>query len=256
MTGNAREATAPWIVFAASCVVRAAPRVDAPSLATLSKGATLLGDYHVEPETDEEWLRTTVEGREGYAPRWDLHRVHPVNRVEGNLPLGGEVVNRWWGLPVEYEPDDLVPVPDKYRYNPEREYPLRAEALKALMALLRAAEEEGVPIIVCSAYRSGEYQLTLYTNAVEKSGANQRYSAPPGHSEHQLGTCVDLCDRNGEQVLTQEFEQTVQGQWLERNAARFGFRRSYYPHNVKETGYIPEPWHWRYWGTEPPAGGN
>lgn len=114
--------------------------------------------------------------------------------------------------------------------------------------MLDAARRDGIEIRVLSSWRSGNYQLGLYTRAIERNGRSQRASAPPGHSEHQLGTVVDLCDVEEREVLTQEFGETPQGEWLKGNAARFGFHLSYTRENSAVTGYIPEPWHWRYWG--------
>ena len=72
--------------------------------------------------------------------------------------------------------------------------------------------------------------------------------AKPGHSEHQLGTTVDLCGLDPATVADPAFGLTREGQWLESNAARFGFRLSYTPQNTRQTGYVPEPWHYRYIG--------
>ena len=118
----------------------------------------------------------------------------------------------------------------------------------ALLRMLESARSDGVEIRIASDYRSGKRQKELYLAAVEKDGPEQRYSAPPGHSEHQLGTTADLTDSEGKHLFAQDYDQTPGGMWLEKNAPGYGFKRSYYPHNVKETGYISEPWHWRYIG--------
>ncbi|MDK2973407.1 MAG: zinc D-Ala-D-Ala carboxypeptidase [Candidatus Sumerlaeota bacterium] len=245
---DAGPADIPWIAFTDACIARVEPRTDAPVVRRLAKGDTVIGDYFVDPQTDEEWVLATIDGERAYVPRWNLCRIHPGNHVTENLPYGTEIVNRWWGLPIDYEPDDLEIVPKEYCDSDPKEYPLRAEALDALLALLDAARAEDLDIRVGSAYRSGIYQVGLYTRAIDRDGPSQRYSAPPGHSEHQLGTCVDLLDAEEKFVLVDEFKTTPHSAWLESNASRFGFRRSYYPENVADTGYISEPWHWRYWG--------
>ncbi len=242
------EASAPWRVFSPTATVYASPDRNGAPVGESKQGAELFGEYMIAHDTDEEWLKTTIEGRAAWIPRIHLHRIHPANIATGNIAVGTEHVDRWWGLPLDYEPDDLVPTPERYRVELKRDFPLRREASDALVAMLDAALADGTDIRITSAYRSGEYQTTLYTNAIARSGAAQRFSAPPGHSEHQLGTCADLTDPGDKFSFTEAFGSTPQGLWLEANAARFGFRRSYYPHNVKDTGYISEPWHWRYWG--------
>jgi len=125
---------------------------------------------------------------------------------------------------------------------------LRAEALNAFLAMAQAARKDGAELRIVSSYRSGSYQEGLYERAVRRDGLSQRYSAPPGHSEHQLGTTVDLSDARGTSVLEEGFARTFESRWLEQNAERFGFRRSYRDDTVARTGYVTEPWHWRYHG--------
>lgn len=237
-----------WTVFAEFTIAREQPRADSPVVERLPHGAIVHGEYYVDAQTDEDWILAELDGDGAYVPRWDVYRIHPGNAGKGDLPIGEEFVNRWWGMPIDYEPSDLQVIPAEYRFTKDREYQLRREALAALVEMLDAAKQDGIVLLVNSAYRSGPYQKGLYENAVKKDGAKQRYSAPPGHSEHQLGTCVDLTDAAGKYAFTEELATQPEGIWLEKNAARFGFRRSYYPENVKETGYISEPWHWRYWG--------
>lgn len=240
----------PWKVFADEAPLLVEPRAEATAAAAVHAGEELVGEYYTHPETDEEWIVVARGGRPLYLPRTAVTRVHPDNRVAGDLPIGGEKVNRWWAVPIDYEPSDLVRVPAEVSSPTTREYLLRREACDALVRLLAAARGDGLPILVNSAYRSGAYQRQIYEKYVKQSGASQRYGAPPGHSEHQLGTCIDVTEPTLKHAFSESFGTTPQGQWLEANAARFGFVRSYYPETVKQTGYISEPWHWRYWGVE------
>lgn len=236
---------APWTVFEDTTKVRSEPAPRAAELRTLSLGSEVHGtQIHVCPENDEEWL----EIADGFVSLTALLRVHPANRVSGNLPIGQEIVDRWWGMPLQYEPDDLVEPPAELTIQDGKAYLLRREACEAAEAMLRAAETDGVVIRIISAYRSGAYQKELFRRAVSRGGAGQRYSARPGHSEHQLGTVVDLTDPAQQLNFQYAFGESVQGRWLAANAARFHFRRSYTDHNTAETGYISEPWHWRYIG--------
>jgi len=209
-------------------------------------------DNDPRPEFNEkiEWLNgKSKDGKPMLFLRADFHRVHPVNnQSSGNIKIGTEVVDRWWGLRSDYEPDDLVQIPESHRIIDHKEYWYREEALPHLLKMIDAAAEDGIIIRVNSSYRTFEYQVGLYERATKKDGDGQRYSAPPGHSEHQLGTCVDLTDPEEKFAFTEEFDTTEQGRWLAANAKRFGFRRSYTQQNKAETGYISEPWHWRFIG--------
>lgn len=238
----------PWTVFSDGAPVVAEPKRGAPIVETLSKGRTLAGKLSVDPATEDEWLAFQIGERKLYISRVHLTRPHPANKVEGDLPIGQEIVNRWWGIPLEYVPSDLVDVPARFSRGKDT-YRLRKEPCEALVAMFEAAEKANVPLRVASAYRSGETQVRIYQRNTLRD-LSQRSSAPPGHSEHQLGTTVDLADAEGKHVISGSFERTPQSHWLEANAVDFGFVRSYYPDNREETGYITEPWHWRYVGKD------
>ena len=51
--------------------------------------------------------------------------------------------------------------------------------------------------------------------------------------------------------LTQTFGETPEGAWLQENAETYGFVLSYPDGKEAEmvTGYLYEPWHWRFVGT-------
>jgi LAS superfamily LD-carboxypeptidase LdcB len=236
----------PWIVFAEHAEAREAPIDSARLVHLLDEGNTFVGEMVTDAETDIDWIRTQDFEREAFVVRSAVHRIHPNNLVEGNIPYGTEVVDRRWGLPLEYEPDDLTLVPAEWSSG-NREYQLREEARDALVRMFEAARADGVELRVVSAYRSGPTQKSIYTRNIGRNPA-QRSSAPPGHSEHQLGTCVDITDREAAHNFSRTFDLLPEGMWLEANAPRFGYHRSYRPENVGQSGYISEPWHWRYWG--------
>jgi hypothetical protein len=246
-TSRNLDLTVPWTVYAEESPVYAQPSLDAEELFRLPQGARVAGPLYVDPDTNVEWLAVAREGSTVFVPRMHLTRPHPRNLARpGDLPIGDEIVNRWWGVPLDYEPSDLVPVPERFSSGRDA-HTLRREACEALVAMFEAAEAEGLHLRVSSSYRSGPRQVEIYTRNIARNPA-QRSSAPPGHSEHQLGTTVDLRSRDG--GGGQGFARTPESAWLERHAARFGWVRSYYPHTVAETGYISEPWHWRYHGPD------
>lgn len=147
-----------------------------------------------------------------------------------------------------YAPDNLVDLPD-HMSSPGTM--LRAEAKEHLMEMYEAAQEDGVELYADSTYRSYYTQKAIFLRNVERRGSIEeanRSSARPGQSEHQLGTTVDFGGTAHD--YSSEFANAEPGQWLRENAHKYGFALSY-PENSKEvTGYIFEPWHYRYIGVD------
>ena len=151
-------------------------------------------------------------------------------------------------LKSDYVPSDLEPIPSYM--NPSYDMYLRTESLEMLKGLWHAAEEDGITLSIRSAYRSYSTQEWLFSDYASRHGEEEanRFSARPGQSEHQLGTTVDF---GGTAVdFSAEFATTDQGKWLAENAHRFGFAMSYPEGKEDITGYIFEPWHYRYIGVD------
>ena len=118
---------------------------------------------------------------------------------------------------------------------------LRADTIAALKEM-NADAESGVELLISSAFRTYEYQKNLYNYYIRIYGQEEtnRFSAPPGASQHQLGTVVDFGS------ITLEFANTPEGKWIKENGWKYGFSLSY-PENFEQvTGYMYEPWHYRY----------
>jgi len=128
--------------------------------------------------------------------------------------------------------------------------------LPDLKKLLAAARKDGITLKVVSGYRSYKKQEKIFEGWIAKEMKKNRaltraqaealantYSAKAGHSEHQLGTVVDvLSSENGYQFSSDQHLKYVS--WLENNAASFNFTISY-PKDSKE--YVYEPWHIRWY---------
>src|SRR5690606_25707577 len=101
-------------------------------------------------------------------------------------------------------------------------------------------------------YRSYSYQSNLYNRYVRSHGKTEadRFSARPGHSEHQTGLAFDFGGKNQAHWLEKSFEGTKEGKWLLANAHKYGFILRYPKGKEKITGYIYEPWHYRYVGSK------
>lgn len=159
------------------------------------------------------------------------------------------LVDKQHALPADYAPPDLADVPSDY-LAPGYGGALRLEAISALVDLLDAAYTEGHDIRARSAYRSYAEQQTTFDYWVSVLGYDEatRISAMPGHSEHQLGTAVDLTTAEVAWDLTESFGDTAAGQWLASNSVAYGFALSYPDGSEPITGYAYEPWHFRYIG--------
>ncbi len=206
-----------------------------------------------QPETaeDEETESLETEPRQNQGAPNSAGQPEAVGTEQRVITDGDyllALVTKETALKSDYEPTDLLPVPG-YMY-PARELWLREEALRQLETLWQSAAADGVTLTIISAYRSYEYQQTLFQNYANSYGAEaaNRFSARPGQSEHQLGTTVDF---GGTDVdLKPAFAGTAQGMWLAANAYKFGFAMSYPEGAESVTGYIFEPWHYRYIGKE------
>jgi len=122
-----------------------------------------------------------------------------------------------------------------------------------LQALLDAAAADGVSLSVTSGYRSYARQQTVHDNAVARDGLEsaESVSARPGFSEHQTGLAVDFGGSSTPGCLLENcFGQTPESAWLRERAGGFGFLLRYPDGLTDVTGYDPEPWHWRWVGTD------
>lgn len=155
-----------------------------------------------------------------------------------------------WRLPPGFEPPDLVPV---RQAGFPSDLQVRAVVVDDLRAMREAAEADGLTLAVQSAYRSEAYQDQVHRGWVALLGAEQAAltSARPGHSEHQLGTAVDLRSADGPPAWDlEDWALTPEGAWVAVHAHRFGFLISYPMGSLATTCYDYEPWHLRWVGRE------
>jgi D-alanyl-D-alanine carboxypeptidase len=160
-----------------------------------------------------------------------------------------QLVDKQHALPSSYVPPGLQSVPSAYR-APVFSGSLRVEALSALQTMLDGAEAVGYDIGVVSAYRSYSQQEATFQYWVDTLGYDEavRVSAMAGHSEHQLGTTVDLSTAEAGWALEESFGGTAAGEWMAAHAHEYGFALSYPAGTEAVTGYAYEPWHFRYIG--------
>jgi D-alanyl-D-alanine carboxypeptidase len=153
-------------------------------------------------------------------------------------------------LPKKYVPPDLVKVG---RAGIGGGGKLRMHVIGDLKALAAAARRAGRPLTVHSAFRSFATQRSLFRREVARYGYKRAllHVARPGHSEHQLGTTIDLGAARGRAPWNMDFGRSATGRWLRDNAWKFGFAMSYPPRSSpSRTCYQYEPWHYRYFGRD------
>lgn len=159
------------------------------------------------------------------------------------------IVNKSHPLnPIDYTPVDLI-FPN---VQTNGSLQVRSSLASKLSEMFLAAANAGSPLTIISAYRSYNYQNTVYNNYVSQYGQAETdtFSARPGYSEHQTGLAVDLGAPSGLCTLDSCFANTDQGKWLANNSWLYGFILRYPEGKTDITGYKYEPWHFRYIGTD------
>lgn len=146
---------------------------------------------------------------------------------------------------VKFEKEKILIVNKKYKLSRFfRPGDILPKVKTAFEAMQQAAYKEKILLLIVSGFRSYDYQMMLY-NRYKKSDINaDRYSAKPGHSEHQTGLAIDLV--NTESINIKKFKKEFS--WLDKNAYKYGFILRYPEGKEEITGYKYEPWHYRYVG--------
>ena len=157
------------------------------------------------------------------------------------------LVNKYYKLDENYSLD-LVEMDMKY--SKREDSMLNKEAYEAFKRLSDAARLEDLSILNQSAYRSYNTQSDLYNNYLKQDGLEwtDKWSARPGHSEHQTGLALDVLTKDCTSLG--EFEKTEEFKWMQKNAHKYGFILRYPKDGTLKTGYGYEPWHYRYVGLD------
>lgn len=170
-------------------------------------------------------------------------------RVEddGNLLV---LVNKYHAVSSDYRPSGMVSVDPKLGTWNDME--LKEEAYEAYLDMNKAAKKTGYNLKICSAYRSYDTQVYLFNNSLSSYGGEKTYlrSAYPGRSEHHTGLAIDITSASMGWGLTQDFADYADGKWLNENCHKYGYILRYPKDSTDITGYMYEPWHFRYVGKE------
>ena len=186
----------------------------------------------------------------------------PTEPVTPGLTANGMpiLVNRDNLLPDDYQTVDLI---NMYDYCDKSVVTIKGNgiegeriAVDALMTMLRAAIADGISTWQGSAgYRTVAYQQKLFDNQVYEymqnglsrenaKSATRKTVADPGSSEHHLGLAFDIT------VPGAAFKGTKQANWMAEHCWEYGFILRYTEDKESITGFLAEPWHFRYVGVE------
>lgn len=154
------------------------------------------------------------------------------------------LVNRYYGLSEEYEPEDIVKVPIQYAYSGKK---ISESILDKIIELINAGKEAGYTFVVSDGYRSYKEQENIYNNYADSYGKSQtdEIAARPGHSEYQTGLSFDLKPYN--QVI-EDVSTNPEYLWLKENAYKYGFIFRFESEHESITQFPTSPWRLRYVG--------
>lgn len=173
---------------------------------------------------------------------YDEDIIKPTNLNDGNLML----LNKFHYLNEDYNPDDIVKISNMYAYANNS---IKEEVYTAYKKMWNAAKKEDLTLIVTSSYRSYDTQDNLWETRANKYGEEEadKETARAGFSEHQTGLALDIVTYNS---LLNDFENTDEFKWLQKNAHKYGFILRYPKDKEDITGYSYESWHYRYVGVD------
>ena len=150
------------------------------------------------------------------------------------------LVNKYNYISKDYIPSDLITI---------NNISINKEAYNSFLKMQEDMKKENLNIRIISAYRSYDYQESLYERYLktDKQEIVDTYSARPGFSEHHTGLAIDI---DNEVLSFDKFYLTKEFNWMKNNAYKYGFILRYPKDKEDITGYTYEPWHYRYVGKD------
>lgn len=184
------------------------------------------GTHLISLEESEGWHQVSYKEVHGWVRASHLESSE-VNMVDGII-----IVNKGYGLPKDFSPGR----------NPE--------AYDAFMQMKQAASKEGITLRLSTTYRKYSAQQHIYRTYQDRVGKDRAdtYSARAGYSEHQTGLAFDIGGANPDFRLKQSLGTMKEGLWMAEHAPSYGFILRYPKGKQEMTGYMYEPWHFRYVG--------
>jgi len=216
-----------------------------PSSASASKSAVINGVSHYfiyNGTWANYWLRNsgTSAVRDNAAlPGCGYGNVLTKYRAYGDW--ASTLMDLYYMVPSTYKPTDLVAVTTAgARYGTYGVPYARSLMMTDLKALIVAVKAAGYgQLKINTAFRDYNLQASWWNNYI-KNGGSKTYptTLPPGHSEHQLGTTLDI----------DVYAASGLNAWMTANAYKYGFIKSYPPGKNAKHCIGSEDWHYRYLG--------
>lgn len=229
-------------------------------------GDDITGSVTGTPSSDR-WGTAPADDPEAGAPdnnELDFPGIEPAEEAREPKPDPADADNTWAMFLVNSQ----NPVSEDYCdgietalvYESWREYYMDSRMSEYLKQMLEAADEDGIQLIVMSAYRTVQYQQNNFDNSVQERIDNRGMTYEeayadtlkevqlPGYSEHNAGVAADIMSDEYISMDDDGFEDTDAFEWLRENAADYGFILRYPKGKEDITGIIYEPWHYRFVG--------
>lgn len=177
----------------------------------------------------------------------------PSDTFNTVVPSPSVEPSKYGHLPyTEVDRNDLVVVSSFGLRENQRFERLHQDAAYAFMQMANAARDEGVWLVLLSAFREIDKQSELFEYQIQSKGSPEaaaKFSAPPGYSEHHTGYAMDVGDGHSPSSdINLGFAETQAFLWMLQNSREYGFELSFPFDNAQGVSY--EPWHWRF--TESP----
>lgn len=157
------------------------------------------------------------------------------------------LVNKRYQLPYDYIPNNLVLFPEEYRIGDAN---ATLETVAAFVEMAEAAKKDDVILTIQRGFVSYWNQGTIFNQTITREGfdiANTKVLRP-GHSEHQLGVAIDICEAKTH--CEEAFNDTDSDLWLRQHAADYGFILRYPEDKEGSTLLSYMSYHYRYVGKE------
>lgn len=165
------------------------------------------------------------------------------------------MLDRSYALPAGYEPGDLVAASEAGLAGASGMKLVRKVVVEDLSAMVEAWDEAGLTITIESAYRSYASQAATFDSWLARLPYDEAVSrtARPGHSEHQLGTALDLTSPGWSGRFGDWAAESAEGAWMADHGWEYGFVMSYPEAGREATCFSYEPWHYRWIGRDEAA---
>ncbi len=197
---------------------------------------TVLEPQNIVEQSEDPIMYPSDAYTNGVLDPQKLEQENALNIGENTV-----LVNKKYKLDSEYEPE-LGEVDGFY---------LDKSSINDYLKMKEDALNDGVTLNIGSAYRSYNEQEAIFNSYLQKDPYDLviTYSAYPGTSEHQTGLVIDFVDGSNCDY-TKCYEDTPSGKWLANNSYKYGFILRYGNEKEDITGYMYEPWHFRYVGKD------